>query len=31
MLAAFDPQYVPIDRKSLATNYIPKLHDRERE
>ena len=31
MLAAFDPRYVPIDRKSLATNYIPKLYDRERE
>ena len=31
MLAAFDPRYVPMDRKTLATNYIPKLYDKERE
>ena len=31
MLSAFDPRYVPMDRKTLATNYIPKLYDRERE
>ena len=31
MLAAFDPQYIPMDRKTLATNYIPKLYDRERD
>ena len=27
MLSAFDPRYVPMDRKTLATNYIPKLYD----
>ena len=31
MLGAFDPRYVPMDRKALANNYIPKLYDRERE
>ena len=31
MLSAFDPRYVPMDLKTLATNYIPKLYDRERE
>ena len=31
MLSAFDPRYVPMDRKTLATNYFPKLYDRERE
>ena len=31
MLNAFDPRYVPMDRKTLATNYIPKLYDREKE
>ena len=31
MLSAFDPRYVPMDRKILATNYIPKLYDKERE
>ena len=30
-LNAFDPRYVPMDRKTLATNYIPKLYDKERE
>ena len=31
MLSVFDPRYVPMDRKTLATNYITKLYDRERE
>jgi len=31
MLAAFDPRYTPMDRKTLATNYIPKLYDKEKE
>ena len=31
MLSAFDPRYMPMDRKTLATNYIPKLYDKERE
>ena len=31
MLSAFDPWYVPMDWKTLATNYIPKLYDKERE
>ena len=31
MLSAFDPRYVSMDRKILATNYIPKLYDKERE
>ena len=30
MLNAFNPRYVPMDRKTLATNYIPKLYDEER-
>ena len=29
MLAAFDPRYTPMDRKSLATNYIPRLYDKK--
>ena len=31
MLNAFDPRYVPMDRKTVATNNIPKLYDKERE
>ena len=31
MLNAFNPQYMPMDPKTLATNYIPKLYDKERE
>ena len=31
MLSAFNPQYVPMDRKTLVTNYIPKLYDKERK
>ena len=31
MLNMFDPRYVPMDWKTLANNYIPKLYDKERE
>ena len=31
MLTAFDPRYIPMDHKTLATNYIPELYDREKE
>ena len=30
MLVAFDPRYIPMDHKTLATDYIPKQYDRER-
>ena len=26
----FDPQYYPMDRKTLAVNYIPKLYEEKR-
>ena len=31
MLTAFDPQCIPMDHKTLATNNIPKLYDQERD
>lgn len=31
LLHTFDQRYHPPDRKTLSTNYIPKLYDREKE
>ena len=30
MLREIEPRYVPPDRKSVATNYMPKLYEREK-
>ena len=31
MISTFEPRYKPPDRKSLATNYLPKMYDCEKE
>ena len=31
MINTFEPRYKPPDRKSLATNYLPKMYDNEKE
>ncbi len=31
MIKTFEPRYNPPDRKSLATNYFPKMYDDEKE